>query len=127
MGRKGSPGATSKLTSRLANFMGRTPFHVCAEYGAQGLPQVGNQVVGSFQANRQSNESVGYAEFLPDLGGYVGVGCSGRVSHEGFDAAQAFGANPKLEGVHYSDRFSGAGVQLEAQHSSKGGLLPFGQ
>src|SRR3974377_1303237 len=94
IGRKGSPGATSKLTSRLANFMIYAPSLICAEHGVEGLPQVSDQVVCRLQSNGQPNEAVGNAQALTSFGWNIGVGGGRRVGHQGFKTSKPLGWVP---------------------------------
>src|SRR3974390_827002 len=127
IGGKGSPGATAKLTSRLANFMIYAPSLICAEHGVECLPQVSDQVVCRIQSNGQPNEAVGNAQALTSFGWNVGVRSGRRVCHQRFNAAKTLGADPQLEGIHYRNGSRRTGVQLEAQHAAKCALLALGE
>src|SRR6516164_5359133 len=113
MGRNGSPGATSKLTSRLANFMVRAPFRIAAKHQIQRLLEVSDQVLRRLQAYGQPNQAVADPQPVASFHRNVSMGCCRWMSHQRLDATEALSTDPEPQRIHHRNRLGWASLQLE--------------
>src|SRR5438093_180275 len=94
---------------------------------SQCLTQIGDQVVGVFDADRDADQAVGDADLAADLRRNRGVGHERRRLDERFDAAEALAE--REEARFPQDRAGGvqSAADLERKHAAEAAHLSAGQ
>ncbi|EGE60534.1 hypothetical protein RHECNPAF_14110012 [Rhizobium etli CNPAF512] len=83
--------------------------------GLQRQFQIGNQVIGMLDADRQADRRFQHADPLPYFGGHTGMRHRGRMARKRFRAAQADGELEDLQRVQEFERGRLAAADIEGE------------
>jgi hypothetical protein len=87
------------------------------------LFEIGDEIVGIFEADAQAKKSVGHSGRRASRGREVGVRRVAGFAHYGIDSAEAWRVSPELKPSYHTVRGGAASGQLESQHPAETILL----
>src|SRR5690606_967232 len=89
-----------------------------ASGGVERLLEVGDEVLGVFEADREADHAVGDAAAPPLPRVHVAVAGGHRLGDEAFDAAEAGRDREQPQPVDHGGGLLGGGVQDRAEHAA---------